>query len=63
MKEGKLIGGVAFLNGSTPVTTITTITDHFDSVKQQAHQGTLISVKLVWSFRWWRWMYKYTWCY
>jgi hypothetical protein len=43
--------------------TITTTTDDFDLVKQAANQGRLVSLKLVWSFRFWKWMYKYTWHY
>lgn len=43
--------------------TITTTTDDFALIRQAANQGRLISLKLVWSFKYWRWMYKYTWCY
>ena len=34
-------------------------TDYFEFVKSAAHDGILVSVKLVWSFKFWRWMYKY----
>lgn len=42
---------------------ITTTTDDFALIRQAANQGRLISLKLVWSFRFWTWMYKYTWWY
>lgn len=42
---------------------ITTKTDDFSLVKEAAHYGRLVNLKLIWSFKWWRWMYKYTWYY
>ena len=43
----------------TFVPTYTQKTDDFGFVKEAAYKGNLIDVRLVWSWKYFKWMYKY----